>query len=611
MPQKNQSLAENFPDIFLAGQANDDVARIALTEDGSVAYASPAFCDALNLAPDRYDSIDIKTVSESMQNGESGLKALQPGEYPLMLAGQTQIFAFEWLRTPDKKQYFIGSAVATSKQKDKSRHIRHYGDLDLLSELSGDLMVVLGKDLEILRFNNAFGNLFKTHDGKSAFTALFSDEQANHILKNLGKPHSAFETSFEDKKNQTVNLSWIHAKKGTEHFLVARDISEIKRQQATFNDREKKLLQAESIGRMGHWRWDIGEEKVEWSEEIYRIFGVDESFKPTLDSIVKMVHKRDIPRANQIFQRAIFENNSYEMELRVLRPDGTIRYTRCEGRRALDEDGDAIALYGIMQDITERTLYEIQLREAKDAAERAYAAKSQFLTNMSHELRTPLNAIIGFSEMMNQQLLGPIGNEKYIEYVDGILQSGRHLLDLISDILNMSKIEAGKYDLSLEEMNVFKTLRMALHMIEGRAADAGIKLSIDQAPSEELRIVADRRGVMQILLNILSNAVKFTQTGGEIHIECLERPDYMVFKIRDTGIGIPANKLATITRPFEQVSHTYAREHEGSGLGLAITKELVEMHGGNLFIESTVGIGTTVTIRLPLDAYKATSATQS
>src|SRR5690606_20182156 len=158
-------------------------------------------------------------------------------------------------------------------------------------------------------------------------------------------------------------------------------------------------------------------EDIVFSDEIYNIFGVDKkTFVPTLDNVNAMLHRRDVGRLMQAFQRAIIEQNNYDMDFRIIRPDDEIRYIRCEGKCELDEDGDVIALFGIMQDMTERTLYERQLKEAKDSAERAYAAKTQFLANMSHELRTPLNAIIGFSEMMQRQLLGPIGTEKYIDY---------------------------------------------------------------------------------------------------------------------------------------------------------------------------------------------------
>jgi len=199
---------------------------------------------------------------------------------------------------------------------------------------------------------------------------------------------------------------------------------------------------------------------------------------------------------------------------------------------------------------------------------------------------------------MQHQLLGPIGNERYVEYIGGIRESGEHLLDLISDILDMSKIEAGKYELHLEKFNLAKTIKLALHMIESRALDSNLKLICD-IQNEGLEIVADRRAVMQMILNLLSNAVKFSKQNGQIILSCCDFTKGISIKVSDEGIGIPANKLANITQPFEQVGCSYTREHEGSGLGLAITKELAQAHGGSLKIESTLDVGTIVTIHLP------------
>jgi two-component system, cell cycle sensor histidine kinase PleC len=251
-----------------------------------------------------------------------------------------------------------------------------------------------------------------------------------------------------------------------------------------------------------------------------------------------------------------------------------------------------------MQDITERTLHERALREAKESAESAYASKTRFLANMSHELRTPLNAIIGFSEMIQRQLLGPIGNSRYIDYIAGIHQSGEHLLALINDILDMSKIEVGKYELYVEELNLGKIIRLAIHMVEGRAHESQVRLVADEIP-DDVQIMADRRAIMQILLNLMSNAIKFTKSGGSVDIRCFRELGGVAIVVSDTGIGIPRDKLSLVTMPFEQVSSEFTRNHEGSGLGLAITKDLIELHGGTLDIDSDVGVGTIVTVLLP------------
>ncbi|MGB1077658.1 MAG: sensor histidine kinase, partial [Bdellovibrionales bacterium] len=209
-----------------------------------------------------------------------------------------------------------------------------------------------------------------------------------------------------------------------------------------------------------------------------------------------------------------------------------------------------------------------------------------------------LNAIIGFSEMMQRQLLGPIGTEKYLDYIKGIRESGEHLLDLISDILDMSKIEAGKYELVTEQVNISKVIQLSVHMMEGRALDNTIKLETI-LESEDITITADRRAIMQVLLNLLSNAVKFTKENGAVSVSCKKVSKGVEIVVKDNGIGIPAMKLNSITNPFEQVSNQYTRDHDGSGLGLAITKELVELHGGQMSIESKVDVGTSVKITLP------------
>lgn len=400
-----------------------------------------------------------------------------------------------------------------------------------------------------------------------------------------------------DGQTATLHFDKVHTSEGKLGLIVS--IPETGQDMAR---RARQLSEAEAIARMGHWRWRTGEETIAFSDQIYCIFGVDrDSFTPTLNNINAMLHRSDAGRMVQVFQRAVIEGNDYDMDFRIIRPDGEARFVRCEGRCEKDADGDVIALYGIMQDITQTMLHEQDLRAAKEAAERAYAAKSRFLANMSHELRTPLNAIIGFSDMMQRQLLGPIGTERYLEYIGGIRESGEHLLTLINDILDMSRIEAGKYQLDVEKLNVEKLVRLAVHMMEGRAFDSNIKISV-QTEGKDLGIVADRRALMQVVLNILSNAVKFSDPGAQIRVDCKARKDHILILIADEGAGIPANKLQNITQPFEQVSSHYTREHKGSGLGLAITKELVELHGGALRIDSVLDEGTTVTIRLPRNA---------
>jgi two-component system cell cycle sensor histidine kinase PleC len=241
--------------------------------------------------------------------------------------------------------------------------------------------------------------------------------------------------------------------------------------------------------------------------------------------------------------------------------------------------------------------------EEKTRAEEANQAKSKFLANMSHELRTPLNAIIGFSEIMEAGMFGPIGTDKYREYCTDIHQSGQYLLDVINDILDMSKIEAGRIRIDREPIDLEPFLDDAMRVVSGRANDKNLVLTARIGSGIRLR--ADRRLLKQIVLNLLSNAVKFTPEGGRVTVRARERAAFVSIVIADTGIGIPRTALAKLGRPFEQVESQLTKSHQGSGLGLAIASSLTELHGGTIRIRSTPTRGTVVLLRLPVLASPA------
>jgi two-component system cell cycle sensor histidine kinase PleC len=239
-----------------------------------------------------------------------------------------------------------------------------------------------------------------------------------------------------------------------------------------------------------------------------------------------------------------------------------------------------------------------QLAEFAQTAEEANQAKSKFLANMSHELRTPLNAIIGFSEIMASGMFGSLGSDKYVEYCQDIHRSGAYLLDVINDVLDMSKIEAGRLKLDLESVELDRELTDALRVITIRAQEK--QLTVTSRIASGIRLQADRRALKQIALNLLSNAVKFTPENGRITVRgCVSRGAVLI-GIQDTGIGIAPHALQKLGRPFEQVESQLTKTQHGSGLGLAIAKSLVELHGGAMRIRSTLGAGTTVVVRLPL-----------
>jgi two-component system, cell cycle sensor histidine kinase PleC len=256
-----------------------------------------------------------------------------------------------------------------------------------------------------------------------------------------------------------------------------------------------------------------------------------------------------------------------------------------QSRQSLEAQAQQLA------DLAERHL------EQKARAEMANRAKAEFLANMSHELRTPLNAIIGFSEMMGRQTFGPLGSPKYQDYCSHIQDSGQYLLHVFTDVLDMSRLEAGRVRLNRSEFGVEAAIRNAVLDIETAAEAKGLTIDIEASPAESIH--ADRDAVERILVTLLRNAVKFTPDGGTISIGAQTFNEQIYIYVEDTGPGIASADLSRLGRPFEQADTTLANGMKGSGLGLAIANSLVELHGGSLRINSTLGEGTVVLIALP------------
>jgi PAS domain S-box-containing protein len=288
-----------------------------------------------------------------------------------------------------------------------------------------------------------------------------------------------------------------------------------------------------------------------------------------------------------------------EAEMEVTRLDGEKVFCMITRFPVLDSSGHAIGVGSIHVNISEIKEKERQLRIARDEAERANHAKSAFLANMSHELRTPLNAIIGFSEIMEQGLFGPLGNPQYRGYAEDIRRSASHLLSIISDILDLSKIEAGRMELHEELIDIAQVVGSCRTIVKEAAANAELSLRID-VPEDLPPLYADKRSVRQILLNLLSNSIKFTPSGGRIMVGArLEPNGEFALVVSDTGVGMTADGIEIVLQPFGQIESAHTRTHNGTGLGLPISKSLAEIHGGSMTVESTVGEGTEITVRFP------------
>ena len=300
-----------------------------------------------------------------------------------------------------------------------------------------------------------------------------------------------------------------------------------------------------------------------------------------------------------IFQRVIRPLRILTRAMEAVIDGDMKRVIPMQDRR--DEFGQFARTVSLFRDATlERERLQSELLEnlsAKEAAEAKSRVKSEFLANMSHELRTPLNAIIGFSDTMRSRLFGPM-QARYEEYAGLIHESGLHLLSLITDILDMSKIEAGKFVLDPQPVDLAESVAYCLELTRRRAEETGITLTAS-VPADLPVLIADPRSVKQVLLNLLSNAVKFTPAGGAVSLSARAVDGSLHLAVHDNGIGIPGKALARIGHAFEQASNDPMRAREGTGLGLALVKSLVELHGGGLHIESREGVGTTVSVELP------------
>jgi len=317
-------------------------------------------------------------------------------------------------------------------------------------------------------------------------------------------------------------------------------------------------------------------------------------------AFIQLVHPDD-QEAAHVLRAVPLPGQTLTQTFRVRHASGYYVWLETTLRGIFDQTGKLVNVLSVSRDVSLRMQHELDVKAAQERAESASKAKSRFLANMSHELRTPLNAVIGFTDMMRHRMFGPLGNEKYEEYSTLIYDSAQLLLDLITDMLDMAKIEAGKLELNLENVDFNGTIDDSVRMLRDRAADSGLELSV-ALPREPLFVTADKRAVKQIMLNLLSNAIKFTPAGGQVGVSVRSASGFATITVSDTGIGIARDDLDRLGYPFEQVNGDPMLAKGGPGLGLALVRALVEKHGGTLSIESEEGVGTDVRVAFPMGA---------
>jgi two-component system cell cycle sensor histidine kinase PleC len=448
-------------------------------------------------------------------------------------------------------------------------------------------------------------------------------EAVAHALRQA-QTYGAFEVSFP-VPDENGRARWIDARgqargdRGQDGFTsvlgVALDTTEARRAKAQAQSAEGRLRDGiESISD-AFVLFDKNGRLLLSNQAFQDAFGFEDgvvrkgAFKQDLNRIAALAIKSEQPAAGgragarevelvdgrwlQLVERFTSDGGSVVSAADIT----AIKQKEAERQRAVERLHATIAE---LEDREEKlSLLARKYEVAMTRAEAANQAKSEFLANMSHELRTPLNAINGFSEIMAGELFGPLGHEKYKGYSGDILKSGQHLLSLINDILDMAKIEAGKLTLHYEQVSLKEIVDDATRLMRGKIEEAGLKLVVDAAEMPEIE--ADHRGLKQVVLNLISNAVKFTPEGGDIIVALSRLDDDRVrLAVTDTGIGIAPEDLARLARPFEQVEGQHSKTTQGTGLGLALTKSLIELHGGELVMESEPGRGTTVSFDLPI-----------
>lgn len=362
-----------------------------------------------------------------------------------------------------------------------------------------------------------------------------------------------------------------------------------------------RLVISQSIAHTGTWDWDIVKETLIWSDGAFRIFGVSpDEFETSFENLMHFVHPDDYDELNRAINEALEKDIPFNCEHRIILPTGEVRNVHERGQVYRGEDGNPERMIGVVLDITRRKQTESELLMAKEIAESAAREKSNFLANMSHEIRTPMNAVIGLTELCLRTELQP----KQLDYLQKVHHSANSLLGIINDILDFSKIEAGKLNLEKVSFNLLKFLEDTTVLVSGISHDKGVEIHMSRNSDVPNELIGDPLRLGQILLNLINNAVKFTEAG-EVTISVEVKAQHengveLEFSVKDTGIGISEEKLSGLFESFSQVDDSTSRKYGGTGLGLTISKQLVEMMGGTIRVESEIGVGSNFLFQIAL-----------
>jgi len=372
----------------------------------------------------------------------------------------------------------------------------------------------------------------------------------------------------------------------------------------------RRAQMAESVAGLGYWRIDLKSDAIDWSPQIYSLFGLPRSLPPQRGTIADLIHPEDLEQAKAGFRRIVETGEPQHTEARIITPDGAVKVLRSWSTAELDADGKVAAVFYVMMDVTEQRRTESELRQARDAAEQAVAVKAEFLANMSHELRTPLTSIIGFTALAQAEAEMP---ETVRHCIDRVSVASKGLLILVNDVLDFSKLEAGEIRFSPRAMSVVDLSREVLDMFGAEALGKGVGLELERFETVPEALALDPDRLRQILINLVGNAIKFTDAG-KVSLNLVYAAGHLHVSVIDTGPGISADRRSSLFQRFSQVDGSSTRSYGGTGLGLAICKGLVEAMDGEIGVDTEEGKGSRFWFELPapvVDAVEAAAATAS
>ncbi|WP_177418319.1 PAS domain S-box protein [endosymbiont of Lamellibrachia barhami] len=493
-------------------------------------------------------------------------------------------------------------------------------ELDTIIEnIPNMLFVKDAKELRFVRFNQAGETLLgmprKDLIGKNDYD-FFPQEQADFFTEKdrevleSGKQLDISEEPIETPKGTRIlhtRKTVIRGKNGEAKFLlgISEDITERKRTEQELEnhrlhleelvaERSDSLARAEAIAHVGSWHVDMASSQLTWSSETYHIFGVPVGAQVSLADFVGFVHPDDSDRTMAAWRDAL-KGAPYDIEHRIL-VEGKAKWVRERAEMVFDAQGQAITAHGAVQDITEHKAAEQAMTDAKERAEAAAGAKSEFLANMSHEIRTPLNAVLGLARMGQRDSKESENRDRFHH----ILNSGQHLLGILNDILDLSKLESGKVKVENQPFKLVATVKDAVSLVASQAGEKGLAFSLHLDPALPAWVAGDSLRLRQILLNLLSNALKFTKEG-RVQLQVACQGELTGFSVIDTGIGMNSEQISRLFTPFDQGDTSTTRRFGGTGLGLAISNNLANLMDGHISVKSEPNRGSTFTLCLPLE----------